>query len=127
MEDILEIISKMISEDENISKEESEETKMMLGHLSEALTSDDTKICAMGESVLKICTLEKFTPFELSSMCATIMCEACKVRAEQKGVEDTRLFYSHIVDSMNKAIEEIFEEIEKDGKCEDGDCKCKCE
>ena len=126
MEDVLKLISKMICEDEGINKEDAE-VKIMLSHLTEAMTSDGDKICAMGESILKICTVEKFTPFELCSMCATLICESCRVRAGEKGVKDTKLFFEHMVDSMNQAMEEVFEEMEENGKCEDGDCKCECE
>ena len=121
-------VIKEILKDEDVKKDEDyEEMKMNAEHLMEAVTSDDEKVTAMGNSIMALCMLEKFTPFELASMSATIVCEACRIRAKHKGIKSTKVFYESMVKSMNLAMDDIFEELEKDDKCEDDDCNCKCE
>lgn len=140
MKDLLRMIAKSISEDEEkvmedaikgILKEESDcdDSELMIDAelIVEAMVSNDEKVTAMGESIIALCNIEKFTPFELGSMSATLLCEACRGRAKVKGIESTKEFYKTMVSSMNDAMEDIFKEIEEDDKCEDSDCECKCE
>ena len=87
--------------------------------LLEALTCDDEKVGNVGQLIIGICNTQQFTPFELSSMSATLICEACSVRAKSKGVESTREFFKHLMSSLEQTVAEVFEEMENDS--EDGD------
>ena len=125
MEDPIKEMVKDFFNDEEIGDDEKKEMETHFELFLEALSSNDKKVEAMGMSILKICNDEKFTPFELSSMCATMIAEACRVRADHKGIESTKIFYERVVDAMNRAMDDMFKELE-DGKCKDDDCSCKC-
>lgn len=124
MEDEMEQFFKELAqeyEDENGKKEMKHSMECFL----EALTSDSEKVLAMGESILKLCTLERFTPFELASMSATLIVSACRSRAENLGIESTNEFLEHMMNSIKMSWEDVTKEMEDD-KCKDEDCNCKC-
>lgn len=125
MEDMIKKMATEFFKDEEVDDDERKEMEIYFEMFLEAVSSDDKKIEAMGSSILALANDEKFTPFELSSLCASLICEACSTRARARGIESSRIFFERIVDSMKSAMEEGFKEMENDN-CKDDDCSCKC-
>lgn len=125
MEDMIKEMAKEFFDDEEVNEDEKKELETYFELFLEAMASDDKKVEAMGNSILAITSVENFTPFELASMSATLICSACSMRAKVKGIESTKIFHERVVDAMNRAMDDMFKELE-DGKCKDDDCSCKC-
>lgn len=124
MEDIIKEMAKEFFNDEEIDENEKKELETYFELFLEAMASDDKKVEAMGNSILAITSGEKFTPFELASMSATLICSACTMRAKAKGIESSKIFFERLVTSMERAMEYGFKELEDE--CKNGDCSCKC-
>ena len=124
MEDIIKEMAKEFFNDEEIDENEKKELETYFELFLEAMASDDKKVEAMGNSILAITSVENFTPFELASMSATLICSACTMRAKAKGIESSKIFFERLVTSMERAMEDEFKELEDE--CKNGDCSCKC-
>ena len=124
--ELMEEIFKKFEEDHRKENADEEQVEHEFECLLEAMASDDDKIMAMGESIAMLCTAEKFTAFEMVSMCATLIVSACRGRAIAKGVESTKVFHNHMMESLDETVKETLKEIEDNDKCKDGDCNCEC-
>ena len=124
MEDIIKEMTKEFFNDEEVDENEKKELETYFVLFLEAMASDDMKVEAMGNSILAITSVENFTPFELASMSATLICSACTMRAKAKGIESSKIFFERLVTSMERAMEDEFKELEDE--CKNGDCSCKC-
>ena len=124
MEDIIKEMAKEFFNDEEVDENEKKELETYFELFLEAMASDDKKVEAMGNSILAITSCENFTPFELASMSATLICSACTMRAKVKGIESSKIFFERLVTSMERAMEDGFKELEDE--CKNGDCSCKC-
>lgn len=124
MEDIIKEMAKEFFNDEEVDENEKKELETYFVLFLEAMASDDMKVEAMGNSILAITSVENFTPFELASMSATLICSACTMRAKAKGIESSKIFFERLVTSMERAMEDEFKELEDE--CKNGDCSCKC-
>ena len=124
MEDIIKEMAKEFFKDEEVDENEKKELETYFVLFLEAMASDDMKVEAMGNSILAITSVENFTPFELASMSATLICSACTMRAKAKGIESSKIFFERLVTSMERAMEDEFKELEDE--CKNGDCSCKC-
>lgn len=124
----MELMEKFIEEmkKNEESKEGLEDMQDELLCLMEAMASDDEKVLAMGESISKACVEAKFTPFEMASMCSTLIAGTVRVRAEMLGVSGARTFFEHLMGALELAVDRGLKELEEDD-CKDGDCSCKCE
>lgn len=122
----MELIEKFLEElkkDEE-NKEEIESVQDELLCLMEAMSSDDEKVLTMGESISKICIDEGFTPFEMASMCSTLIVGTVVVRAKMMGISGARIFFKHLMTALEMAVDSELKELEND---KDADSTCKCE
>ena len=124
----MELMEKFIEEmkKDAESKEEIENIEDEILCLIELMSSDDEKVLAMGESVSKVCVEAKFTPFEMASMCSTLIAGTVRVRAEMLGVSGARTFFNHLMTALKIAVEGELKELEENDST-DADCSCKCE
>lgn len=124
----MELMEKFIEEmkKNEESKEGLEDIQDEFLCLMEAMASDDEKVLAMGESISKICVENEFTPFEMASMCSTLIVGSVVVRAKMLGVQGARTFFKHLVTALELAVDGELKELEEDDSTDaDSTCKCK--
>lgn len=124
MDDLLEKMRKEIMNDEDI-KGTAEEIDDHFLCLLESISSDTEKVLAMGNSIAKVCSENQFTPFELCTMCGTLIVSAVVLRAEKLGVSGSRVFLKHMLKTIGETAEDELKEMENASK--NGDCSCECE
>lgn len=125
MEELFEMINKRINEDGETTEEEKKDLTISLRLMEMALTSNDSKIEALGQSVDMLCQMQDFTPFELCAACCCLIAGACKEQLKISDMDMAVAFYKHVLDTLEKTIEKVLEEESNGSK--DDDCSCKCE
>ena len=120
MEDLIKKVLEGLKEDSNMDTED----RIRLDMLEEAIGSDDEKIHAMTHSIIAICVIEEFTPFELVNMASMLIMYACSDRMSEKGRRSTEMFFEHSVRTLESCFKDMCKENDHDST--DGDCNCEC-
>ena len=120
MKEIMDILSKMTDE------EMTDEEKIHFSLLTECMEADENKINTLGHIIDAYAQKKNFTPFEISSLCCSIIMSVCAYRAKAEGVEYATHFSDRLIDTLQKGIREVIKEEGGKGESnsEDGNCSC---